>query len=109
MACNDTAHQCIDLVAAHGALVPPYSYDARSNGRQEAVDTRPQPRVREEDCVGCRLCYNVCPVHDCIQMVEVKPERESITWDELSHRQPEVTSDWEAMKKYREQHGIHIH
>jgi dihydropyrimidine dehydrogenase (NAD+) subunit PreA len=42
-------------------------------------------------------------------MVEVKPERESITWDELSHRQPEVTSDWEAMKKYREQHGIHIH
>ena len=32
-------------------------------------ETRPQPRVREEDCVGCRLCYNVCPVEHCIEMV----------------------------------------
>jgi dihydropyrimidine dehydrogenase (NAD+) subunit PreA len=109
VACNDTAHQCIDLVAPDGSVIPPYSYDIRSNGKQEAVETRPQPRVREEDCVGCRLCYNVCPVHDCIEMVEVKPEHKSITWDELTRNQPEVTSDWETMKKYREQHGIHIH
>jgi hypothetical protein len=42
-------------------------------------------------------------------MVEVKPESESITWDELCRDQPEVTNDWEAMKKYRELHGIHVH
>ncbi len=109
VACNDTAHQCIDLVAPDGDLVAPLSYDVRSNGKQAAVDTRPQPRIREEDCVGCRLCYNVCPVHDCIQMVEVEPDRDSTTWDELSRTQPTVTTDWEAMKKYRDQHGIHIH
>jgi dihydropyrimidine dehydrogenase (NAD+) subunit PreA len=109
VACNDTAHQCIDLVTKAGAVVRPYAYDVRSNGKQEATETRPQPRVREEDCVGCRLCYNVCPVHDCIEMVEVKPERESVTWDELCRDQPEVTNDWEAMKKYRELHGIHVH
>jgi dihydropyrimidine dehydrogenase (NAD+) subunit PreA len=109
VACNDTAHQCIDLVAADGAVVRPYSYNVRSNGRQEATESRPQPRVREEDCVGCRLCYNVCPVHDCIQMVEVKPDRDATTWDKLSHDQPAVTTDWEAMKKYREEQGIHIH
>src|SRR5580692_464559 len=32
VACNDAAHQCIDLT--------------------------PRPVVREEECVGCRLCYN---------------------------------------------------
>ena len=109
VACNDTAHQCIDLVAANGAIVSPHSYDVRSNGKQEAVETRPQPRVREEDCVGCRLCYNVCPVHECIQMVEIKPDREAVTWDELSRTQSEVTNDWEAMKAYRDKNGIHIH
>ena len=109
VACNDTAHQCIDLVAMNGAVVTPNSYDVRSNGKQEAVATRPQPRVREEDCVGCRLCYNVCPVHDCIEMVALKAEQPSTTWDELSRTQPLVTTDWETMEKYREQHAIHIH
>src|ERR1700761_1910033 len=109
VACNDTAHQCIDLVAADGRIVEPLAYDVRSNGKQEAVNSRPQPRVREEDCVGCRLCYNVCPVHNCISMVELPPWRESVTWDELSKAQPEVTSDWEAMERYRADQDIHIH
>jgi dihydropyrimidine dehydrogenase (NAD+) subunit PreA len=109
VACNDTAHQCIDLVSADGSLVAPLSYDVRSNGKHEAIDTRPQPQVREADCVGCRLCYNVCPVDDCIAMVEVPSGRESVTWGEITQKQPEVTEDWEAMKAYRERAGIHIH
>jgi dihydropyrimidine dehydrogenase (NAD+) subunit PreA len=109
VACNDTAHQCIDLVAASGAIVQPGAYDVRSNGKQEAVGTRAQPRVREEDCVGCRLCYNVCPVEDCIRMVEVPPERPSATWDEISRQTPQVTEDWDAMERYRQELGIHIH
>ena len=109
VACNDTAHQCIDLVATDGALVKPGSYDVRSNGAYEAVHSRPQPRVREEDCVGCRLCYNVCPVHNCINMFELPPCRESVTWDELTKTQPAVTENWEAMEEYRASKGIHIH
>jgi dihydropyrimidine dehydrogenase (NAD+) subunit PreA len=109
VACNDTAHQCIDLFAVDGQRVNPSSYPAASNGKREATETRPQPRVREEDCVGCRLCYNVCPVHDCIRMVELPPCRESVTWDQLSRNQPAVTEDWEAMKLYRDQQKIHIH
>ncbi|MBV9265373.1 MAG: NAD-dependent dihydropyrimidine dehydrogenase subunit PreA, partial [Acidobacteriaceae bacterium] len=73
VACNDTAHQCIDLIGADGRVVEPQAYDIRSNGKHDAVNSRPQPRVREEDCVGCRLCYNVCPVLDCIEMVELPP------------------------------------
>jgi dihydropyrimidine dehydrogenase (NAD+) subunit PreA len=109
VACNDTAHQCIDLVAKDGSIVPPGSYDVRSNGKEEAVHTRPSVVVREEDCVGCRLCFNVCPVDSCISMVEEPSGRPSVTWDEITQKQPEVTEDWEKMKAYREKMGIHIH
>lgn len=110
VACNDTAHQCIDLVdASSGRVVQPFVYDVRSNGKEEATATRPQPRVREEDCVGCRLCYNVCPVDRCIEMVEVPSGRAPVTWDEIMTSNPAVTEDWEAMKKYRDDNGIHVH
>ncbi len=89
VACTDTAHQCIDLIVADGE--------------------RPQPRVREVDCVGCRLCYNVCPVEGCISMVELESGRKPVTWDQLAKTRPEVTDDWDAMKKYREENGIEIH
>ncbi len=109
VACTDAAHQCIDLLDATGSVVQPYSYDVRSNGKQEASTTRPQPRVRDEDCVGCRLCYNVCPVDHCIEMIEVPSGREPVTWQDLVSSQREITEDWEAMRKYREKMGIHIH
>jgi dihydropyrimidine dehydrogenase (NAD+) subunit PreA len=109
VACNDTAHQCIDLIAKDGSVVPPGSYDVRSNGKEAAVETRPRVEVRENDCVGCRLCYNVCPVEGCISMVELPPERASVTWDQLSQKQREVTEDWKKMQEYREKMGIHIH
>ncbi len=109
VACNDTAHQCIDLVAADGMAVPPRSYDVRSNGKADAVNLRPQPIVREQDCVGCRLCYNVCPVERCIEMVELPPCRPSTTWDELSKAEPAVTESWDAMNEYRERSDIQIH
>ena len=109
VACNDTAHQCIDLISPSGDAVAPKSYDVRSNGKHEAVDTRPQPQVREKDCVGCRLCYNICPVENCIAMVEIEPERGPVTWDEISLTEPQVTEDWDTMEEYRERNGIHIH
>ncbi len=83
VACNDTAHQCIDLT--------------------------PHPVVREEDCVGCRLCYNICPVDHCIAMIEEPSGRTSVTWDELSKSRPEVTEDWDAMEEYRKKVGIRVH
>src|ERR1700723_307561 len=52
VACNDTAHQCIDLIGKDGQVVQPHSYDVQSNGKEEAVNSRPSVQVREEDCVG---------------------------------------------------------
>jgi dihydropyrimidine dehydrogenase (NAD+) subunit PreA len=109
VACNDTSHQCIDLIAAGGETVAPHAYDPASNGKREAIDSRPQPHVREDDCVGCRLCFNVCPVDHCIEMAELPSGRDSVTWDELCKTQTQVTEDWDAMQRYREARGIHIH
>ena len=109
VACNDTAHQCIDLTDAAGKVVQPFSYDVSSNGKHEAVAMRPEPVVREDDCVGCRLCYNICPVENCIQMVELPSGRDPVTWDELVQSRREITEDWDAMEAYRKKTGIHIH
>ncbi|RDI95764.1 NAD-dependent dihydropyrimidine dehydrogenase subunit PreA [Meiothermus sp. QL-1] len=109
VACHDSAHQCIDLVDAQGQVVTPYRYDPRSNGKYQALSDRPQPVVREEDCVGCRLCHNVCPVEGCIEMVEVPSGRAPVTWRELTEQRREVTEDWAAMERYRREVGIEIH
>jgi len=45
--------------------VPPGISDVRSNGKEEAIIAA-EAHVAEEDCVGCRLCFNVCPVDNCI-------------------------------------------
>ncbi len=79
VACNDTAHQCIDLIDTAGHVVAPHSYDVRDNGKQTALAARPSVQVREKDCVGCRLCFNVCPVDHCIAMVEEPSGRDSVT------------------------------
>jgi dihydropyrimidine dehydrogenase (NAD+) subunit PreA len=109
VACNDTAHQCIDLIDAGGRVVAPAAYDSSSNGRVEAVTTRPHVVVREEDCVGCRLCFNVCPVENCIEMVEISSGRPPVTWEQLTASQPKVAEDWEQMEEYRQKMGIRIH
>jgi dihydropyrimidine dehydrogenase (NAD+) subunit PreA len=109
VACNDTAHQCIDLIDKNGSVVQPQAYEIRSNGKEEAISSRPAVVVREDDCVGCRLCFNVCPVEDCIEMVELPSGRPSVTWDQLTKTQPGVAEDWKQMEKYRAKSGIDIH
>ncbi len=47
IACEDTSHQAIEMG-------PDRSF-----------------RVKDEDCVACNLCVNVCPVENCITMVRM--------------------------------------
>ncbi len=59
IACEDTSHQAIT----------------------SSLNGEPHYEVRDEDCVGCNLCVNVCPVKDCItleQMTEGKDPRTGI-------------------------------
>lgn len=106
VACNDTAHQCIDLHNSSGQVV--LSGINESLSGKETKANKPIPVVREEDCVGCALCYNVCPVESCIEMIEAKPVFEKISWKELITKQPEL-GDWTGMENYRKKRGIRIH
>lgn len=96
IACNDAAHQCIDLKD------PKLIGIGNGNGKL-------LPVVREEDCVGCDLCSTVCPVDDCISMVEIETGRPHVTWNELTKKRPEITQEWDKMEQYRKEVGIHIH
>ncbi|MCA0963499.1 NAD-dependent dihydropyrimidine dehydrogenase subunit PreA [Salipiger bermudensis] len=48
-ACEDTSHQAIDM-------------------SDDRVFT-----VKDDECVACNLCVNVCPVEDCITMEQMAP------------------------------------
>jgi dihydropyrimidine dehydrogenase (NADP+) len=41
------------------------------------------PKILDDDCTGCTLCVSVCPVIDCIEMVERKTEYKPIRGIEL--------------------------
>lgn len=87
IACEDTAHQCIDLVPKRG---------------------KKQPTVRESDCVGCRLCYIVCPVDNCITMIQKDDGKSIITWNELMKELPQpLTMD--DLREFQHKHGIDVH
>jgi len=87
IACEDGAHQCIDLIAHNG---------------------KNQPRVRQTDCVGCALCFLVCPVDQCISMVRKDDGSEAITWNELMKQLPQPLA-WESLRQFQKKHGIEIH
>ncbi|GAB5390436.1 MAG: NAD-dependent dihydropyrimidine dehydrogenase subunit PreA [Alphaproteobacteria bacterium] len=61
-ACEDTSHQAIDM-------------------SDDRVFT-----VKEEECVACNLCVEVCPIENCITMVKKEPGA-------IDERTGEVVSD----------------
>lgn len=73
IACEDGAHQCIDLKSPDELGV------GLGPGR---VPHKPVPQVREADCVGCNLCSLVCPVDECITMVNVTNGAAPMTWSD---------------------------
>jgi dihydropyrimidine dehydrogenase (NAD+) subunit PreA len=108
-ACWDGAHQCIHLDRVSGPVdgpvevhAKPAAIEAASRGRIAVtpipkLDGAPDaasgpfatpleriPRVDQTECVGCNLCSLVCPVEDCITMVEVNTGLAPETWEERS-------------------------
>jgi dihydropyrimidine dehydrogenase (NAD+) subunit PreA len=51
IACEDTSHQAIT----------------------KQKDGVRHFEVMDDECVGCNLCVNVCPVEDCITMIQLEP------------------------------------
>ena len=90
VACEDGAHQCIDLIPVNG---------------------HNKTQVREEDCVGCRLCAIVCPVEGCISMVRLDDAVSTKTWNELmkDFKRENKPLTWKNLAEFQKEHGIVIH
>ena len=105
-ACWDGAHQCIHLDRVSGPIdghvelrCKPPEVEAASKA-SIAVTPIPKldppqppqgpyptplariPRVDETECVGCNLCSLVCPVENCINMVEISTGLSPESWEE---------------------------
>ena len=65
IACEDASHQSINLQWGK-----PYNTYT----------------IKEEECVGCNLCNLICPVEDCITMVEERKGDEYLNWKEFQQR-----------------------
>jgi dihydropyrimidine dehydrogenase (NAD+) subunit PreA len=91
IACWDGAHQCIHI---EGAGSPEQLLaDSRARLAQTpavvAVDTARTPTARipkvdEQACVGCNLCWLVCPVESCITMDRVDTGLTPESWAQRS-------------------------
>ena len=58
MTCNDTGYQAI-------------SFDEETH----------LPKVNENSCTGCTLCYSVCPIIECIKVgPPPPPPHDSANW-----------------------------
>jgi dihydropyrimidine dehydrogenase (NAD+) subunit PreA len=65
IACEDTSHQSIRM----------------DWGKPYNTYT-----IKEEECVGCNLCKLICPVEDCITMIEERKGPEYLNWKEFQRR-----------------------
>jgi dihydropyrimidine dehydrogenase (NAD+) subunit PreA len=91
VACWDGAHQCIHLAghavpaeveaASHAkiAVTPIAKLDAAQVARGVTPPWR-IPHVDEVECVGCNLCWLVCPVENCITMEKVETGLPAQSW-----------------------------
>ena len=66
-ACEDTSHQAI-------AMNPGRVFE-----------------VKDDECVACNLCVDVCPVEDCITMVELQPGQTDPRTGKVVEAEP---ADW---------------
>jgi dihydropyrimidine dehydrogenase (NAD+) subunit PreA len=51
-----------------------------ADGGDDAAKGRPTYTVEPEKCDGCSLCLHVCPVKDCINLVESEVYRVPPMW-----------------------------
>jgi len=88
VACWDGAHQCIhldgvrtpaDLEAAGRAGIA-FTPSPRLEFDTSTTPPHRIPRVDEAECVGCNLCWLVCPVESCITMEKVETGLPPQTW-----------------------------
>jgi len=85
VACWDGAHQCIHLdkpPAPPAITVTPVAKAEALRATGGPTPPHRIPRVDEVECVGCNLCWLVCPVENCITMAKIETGVPAQSWAE---------------------------
>ena len=84
IACWDGAHQCIHLPERDRSRITVTPIAKLDSFQQPDGHTPPEriPRVDEAECVGCNLCWLVCPVPGCITMDRVDTGLPRQSWSQ---------------------------
>jgi dihydropyrimidine dehydrogenase (NAD+) subunit PreA len=84
VACRDGSHDCIHF---HPDGSPALEAQAdRIKTRKGAPPVGRIPYVAEDECTGCNLCSLVCPVDNCITMLDVTKNSTPETWNQRVER-----------------------
>jgi dihydropyrimidine dehydrogenase (NAD+) subunit PreA len=94
VACWDGAHQCIHINGhtkpaalesasrAKVVVTPIAKLDATEYAGNGHTPAHRIPTVDEAECVGCNLCWLVCPVENCITMEQVATGLPFESWEQ---------------------------
>ena len=94
IACWDGAHQCIHLDGRQTpeslteasrrriSVTPIPKLDGAGFGGSDGTPPARIPHVDEDECVGCNLCWLVCPVADCITMERADRNVPAESWEQ---------------------------
>jgi dihydropyrimidine dehydrogenase (NAD+) subunit PreA len=63
-------------------MTPIPKLDGVTAGGARTTPAKRIPHVDEHECVGCNLCWLVCPVEDCITMERVDHSVAAESWEQ---------------------------
>jgi dihydropyrimidine dehydrogenase (NAD+) subunit PreA len=94
IACEDGCHQSIrwDKVPLEEFLSSEHPHDGLLHSGGKTIlpgaggDVLNRFTINQQTCVGCNMCSLVCPVEDCISMVEVETGLRPMSWNEYQKR-----------------------
>ncbi len=103
IACEDGAHQSILQIKVDEAEFAAHAdnggaHTIERSGRMQILpgfggDYANRYEINGDTCVGCNLCSLVCPVSDCISMVEIESDVPNVTWREYQSKLAAGTID----------------
>jgi dihydropyrimidine dehydrogenase (NAD+) subunit PreA len=85
VACWDGAHQCIHFDTPRDRSQITVTPIAKLDTAQFTTPPARIPRVDEVECVGCNLCWLVCPVENCITMEKIETGLPAQSWEMRTH------------------------
>ena len=103
VACNDTAHQCIDLVSPQGTLVEPLPTTCAPTAKMKRLNRAPSRRCAKKIASAAGSAITYVRWTTASPWSSFRPAATQSPGMSCRNTKPEVTEDWETMKAYREE------